>query len=151
MAHSLHHAESSARRYGGTPKDYLSLHTWFDASKAHFALPQHRALRHHSAGIFDAEVVFGSTITNADGRDIPVRFLGEQHVKEDCRRIPSIAEWFGHIALQPWMANGRLLDPELPPEIDERLAWQEAVAHGQTILGLQDWIQDRLTQVEAAA
>jgi hypothetical protein len=32
MAHPLHHAESSARRYGGVPADYQVIHDWFDAS-----------------------------------------------------------------------------------------------------------------------
>ncbi len=48
MAHALHHAESSARKFGGAAEDYLDIHTWFDAGKAHEALPIHRALRHHS-------------------------------------------------------------------------------------------------------
>ena len=42
MAHPLHHAESSARKYGGSPSD------WFDASKEHLAIFTHRALRHHT-------------------------------------------------------------------------------------------------------
>ena len=38
MAHPLHHAESSARKFGGVPSDYQSVHDWFDASKEHLAL-----------------------------------------------------------------------------------------------------------------
>jgi len=38
MAHTLHHAESSARKFGGVPSDYQSIHDWFDASKEHLAL-----------------------------------------------------------------------------------------------------------------
>jgi len=30
------HAENSARKFGGTPKDYLRIHDWFDQTKAHF-------------------------------------------------------------------------------------------------------------------
>lgn len=48
MAHPYHHAESSARKYGGSPEDYLPIHSWFDASKALFANFRHRALRHHA-------------------------------------------------------------------------------------------------------
>ena len=33
MAHSYHHAVSSARKWGGVPEDYLAIHTWFDKSK----------------------------------------------------------------------------------------------------------------------
>ena len=63
MAHPLHHAASSARRYGGQASDYEALHSWFDVTKAHLATPQHRALRHHCAGIFEAEQVFGPALT----------------------------------------------------------------------------------------
>ena len=37
MAHPYHHAESSARKYGGSPGEYLDLHEWFDASKQYMA------------------------------------------------------------------------------------------------------------------
>ena len=54
MAHPLHHAESSARKFGGVPSDYQDIHDWFDASKEHLALFTHRALRHHAQGLFEA-------------------------------------------------------------------------------------------------
>ena len=38
MAHPLHHAESSARRFGGVPDDYQHVHDWFDSSKEHLGL-----------------------------------------------------------------------------------------------------------------
>ena len=50
------------------------------ANPAHRNDVRHRALLHHSEGIFLCERLFGVTIRNADGRDIPVRFIGEQHV-----------------------------------------------------------------------
>ena len=98
MAHPLHHAESSARNFGGVPSDYQAVHDWFDASKEHLALFTHRALRHHAQGLFEAERVFGLTLTNSAGRDIPVRWIGEQHVREDYQgRIPSMADWLRRI------------------------------------------------------
>lgn len=30
MAHSYHHALSSARRWGGTPDDTIAIHTWLE-------------------------------------------------------------------------------------------------------------------------
>ena len=33
MAHSYHHAVSSARKFGGVPEDYTAVHSWFDRSK----------------------------------------------------------------------------------------------------------------------
>ncbi len=41
MAHPFHHAESSARKFGGIPADYQPIHDWFDCSKAHLALRQY--------------------------------------------------------------------------------------------------------------
>lgn len=101
--HPIHHAESSARRYGGTPEDYLEIHKWFDQSKEHMADFRHRALRHHSEGIFSAERIFGDSIVNSAGRHVPVRFIGEQHVREDLGRIPTLEDWLGNIAPEPWM------------------------------------------------
>lgn len=101
--HPLQHAESSVRKFGGEVDDYLAIHDWFDASKAHFADFRHRALRHHSAGIFEAERKFGHVIINSDGKKVPVRFIGEQHVREDLGRIPSLQDWLQLIAPQEWM------------------------------------------------
>ena len=83
MSHCYYHALSSVKRWGGEAEDYLPLHQWFDESKKIVADPRHRSLRHHAEGIFMLETVFGVTIRNADGRDIPVRLIGEQHVQED--------------------------------------------------------------------
>jgi hypothetical protein len=105
MATSWHHAVSSAQRWGGVPQDYLAIHTWFDESKMLYADFRHRALRHHTEGIFMCERLFGPIITNSEGKDIPTRWIGEQHVKEDCGKIPSIQDWFQHIAPQRWMGQ----------------------------------------------
>jgi hypothetical protein len=105
MAHPYHHALSSARQWGGKPGDYQAVHDWFDESKAHLADFRHRALRHHAEGIFWAEQVFGATLTNSDGRAVPVRWLGEQHVREDLGWIPTLQDWFRNLRARPWMAR----------------------------------------------
>jgi hypothetical protein len=64
---------------------------------------RHRALRHHSEGIFMLEKLFGTTITLSTGRVLPVRFVGEQHVLEDLRRIPTVQDWLLRIQPEPWM------------------------------------------------
>lgn len=109
MAHPYHHALSSVKKWGGVVEDYLSIHAWFDESKAHFGDFRHRAMRHHSQGIFEAERVFGVTIRTSDGREIPVRWIGEQHVIEDCGFIPSIKDWCSQISPAPWMARSSKL------------------------------------------
>jgi hypothetical protein len=103
MAHPLFHARSSARKYGGQPTDYIAIHNWFDESKSYMCDVRHRALRHHSEGIFLCEKLFGVSITNSDGREVPVRFIGEQHVLEDLGRIPSLSEWLRELPIKTWM------------------------------------------------
>lgn len=105
MAHSYHHAVSSARKWGGTPDDYIEIHTWFDSSKEIVADFRHRALRHHCEGIFLAERLFGVTVTLSTGRIVPVRLIGERHVLEDLGRIPSFADWVRCIRPEPWMGR----------------------------------------------
>lgn len=110
MAHCYYHALSSVRKWGGVVEDYLPLHQWFDQSKAILADPRHRALRHHAEGIFMLEALFGVTIVNADGRTVPVRLVGEQHVREDLGSIPSFADWARLITPQAWMLRGHRFD-----------------------------------------
>jgi len=113
MANPYHHAVSSQRRWGGVVDDYIRIHTWFDESKEHHGDFRHRALRHHAQGIFEAERVFGHTITLSCGRRIPVRWIGEQHVVEDCGRIPSLSDWLRCMRPEPWMNHPRRLAREL--------------------------------------
>lgn len=113
MAHSYHHAVSSARQFGGEPEDYLVIHQWFDESKVHMADFRHRALRHHTEGIFEAERVFGTTITNSNDKQVPTRLIGEQHMMEDFGRIPALVDWLRQIQPEAWMARSRKLSREL--------------------------------------
>ncbi len=101
--HPYHHAVSSVKKHGGVVDDYLPIHNWFDASKQHIPDFRHRAMRHHAEGIFWCEEKFGVTITNSDGKQVPVRILGEQHVMEDLGRIPTIKDWYKCIRWEPWM------------------------------------------------
>ncbi|MFX4300042.1 DUF6915 family protein [Pseudosulfitobacter pseudonitzschiae] len=141
MAHPYHHAESSARKYGGIPEDYLEIHRWFDGSKSQIANFRHRALRHHAFGVFESEHIFGVTILNSDGRKIPTRFIGEQHVREDCGgRIPSVQDWLRGIPGKSWMSVGDLRDDNYPPGEESLEAWKAAVAAGETTLGHAEWI-----------
>ena len=109
--HPLEHAKSSVRQWGGSPEDYLPIHEWFDSTKETFWDYRHRALRHHSQGIFEAERVFGRTIRNSAGKDVPVRYIGEQHVMEDCGgKVPTVSDWFRLIPHERWMSKGYKLD-----------------------------------------
>ena len=105
------HADTSVRIFGGKREDYLPIHDWFDATKETFCDFRHRALRHHSLGIFEAERLFGKTIVNSDGHEVPVRYIGEQHVKEDCGGfVPSVSDWLSEIKPQVWMSRGHRIN-----------------------------------------
>jgi hypothetical protein len=107
MTATVFHAESAVRRWGGQVSDYLPIHNWFDATKEHFGDCRHRALRHHSQGIFECEKVFGNFITNSDGKTVPVRLIGEWHVREDCGGIiPTVQDWLKRIPVESWMNKG---------------------------------------------
>ena len=107
MAHPLLHAKSSAKKFGGKPEDYIHIHEWFDETKAWIGHSNHRVFRHHSEGIFESEKIFGKSFTNSDDVVVYTRYVGEQHVKEDCcNHIPSAKDWIDAFILKErpiWM------------------------------------------------
>lgn len=107
MTHALFHAQSSVRRFGVKVEDYQAIHDWFDATKELFCDFRHRALRHHSQGVFEAERLFGTAICNSDGKLVPVRYIAEQHIKEDGGGIvPSVSDWLSRLWPETWMSRG---------------------------------------------
>ena len=90
----MQHCKSSVRKWGGQLSDYQPIHDWFDETKAWIGHSKHRMFRHHSEGIFECERVFGASFINSDGKTVYTRYVGEQHVKEDCNNyIPTAKEW----------------------------------------------------------
>lgn len=116
MANPYHHALSSVKKWGGAVEDYVQIHHWFDESKAYHGDFRHRALRHHAQGIFECERLFGKTLVLSTGKVIPVRWVGEQHVTEDCGYIPTLSDWVKSIRPEPWMNAPRKLSRELEEE-----------------------------------
>ena len=103
------HAESSAKKFGGVPEDYIEIHNLMDSSKATIADSRHRSLTHNSWFIgFVLEKIFGTVITNSAGRKISVRDIGEQHVLEDYgnRFIPSAQDFLQEMEVKEWMISG---------------------------------------------
>ncbi len=99
MAHPLEHCKSSVRKWGGEWSDYIAIHNWFDETKKWIGHSKHRMFRHHSEGIFECEKIFGKSFINSDGKTVYTRYVGEQHVKEDCNGyIPTAKEWVDMIA-----------------------------------------------------
>jgi hypothetical protein len=102
MSNAYYHAVSSAKKYGGVPKDYLELHMAFDESRNHCCDKRHRMLYHHSAGIEAMVKRFGPTIKNSWGREVPTRDLGEQHITEDLGFVPSFQDWVDCLDAPRW-------------------------------------------------
>src|SRR5918997_7088178 len=105
MADAFHHAVSSARKWGGSASDFLAIHQWFDASKTLTCDCRHRALRHHAEGISLCVEIFGPSIITSAGREVPTRWVAEQHVREDFGWIPSFVDWVRAIRAEPWMGR----------------------------------------------
>lgn len=120
------HAQSSAKRWGGRPEDYIEIHNLMDSSKAAMADCRHRALTHNAwfVGVI-LERIFGVTITNSNGRTVSVRSIGEEHVLEDYRGrfIPTAQDFLQNMELETWMVSGA----GDPPTSFERLAPRRTV------------------------
>jgi hypothetical protein len=120
MAHPYHHALSSVKKWGGSTRSYQPIHDWFDESKSHMADFRHRALRHHSEGIFMAEKILGAVIVNSDGRAVssPV-----SSANSTCRKTSAefhlLTTGSGQIKPQSWMYGNRI-------SIERELAAAEA-------------------------
>ena len=116
MSHPLIHAKYSAKKYGGSYLDYLKIHEWFDETKGWVGHSIHRMFRHHSEGIFEMEKKFGSSMLNSDGKRFYTRYVGEDHVKQDCNGYsPSAKEWVNGIkaTIRPmWMIKTIQMDDE---------------------------------------
>jgi hypothetical protein len=98
---------NSVKKWGGVPEDYLPIHDMMDSSKAHVADMRHRMVFHSSFGIFVMEKIFGTFITNSDGKKVQVRDVAEQHCLEDLGCIPTLQDYLEETPLQPWMTGAR--------------------------------------------
>ncbi len=125
MSHPEIHAKSSARRFGGQPKDYIEIHNWFDVTKAWIPDMRHRAMRHHSEGIFECAKIFGESFINSDGRTVFTRYVGEQHILEDLGFIPNANDYFETMEIQDWMMNRdkriRKINSKLPKSLKDKI------------------------------
>jgi hypothetical protein len=101
---SFRHAQSSAKKWGGDPADYVEIHEFIDSSKRIIGDVRHRSLYHHTEGVWLCQRIFGRTITV--GRfEIPVREIAERHVIEDLGWLPSPADYLDGMPIKPWMGG----------------------------------------------
>lgn len=109
MANAHIHSKSSARKFGGTPEDYLAIHIKMDCSKAYVADNRHRALTHTNFWIHEVMIpIFGYTFKNSAGKDICVKDICEQHILEDfgMKFIPTAQDYLENMDFKDWMQNG---------------------------------------------
>ena len=120
------HSQSSARKYGGVPEDYMEIHSFLDCSKGAMADNRHRAATHTSFFLSHIleRIHFSNsnpmlpngtfpTITNSEGKVVSVRDIGEQHILEDYggKFIPSLQDFLCEMEYKPWMQNGKGTPP----------------------------------------
>lgn len=90
------HAQISLKRRGGSIEDYLPIHEFIDCTKELCSDNRHRIL-HTMWGIRRVVVpIFGTNITNSDGKLINVKDLCEQdHILPDYQQrfIPNLADF----------------------------------------------------------
>lgn len=112
------HALGSVQRHGGVPADYQAIHDLLDLPKSAHADIRHRAILHNSLGPYICERVFGTTITNSDGKVVSVRDIAEEHIIEDMGQIPSVSAYLDGMPHYPWLA-GRVqkVNPANAPNI----------------------------------
>lgn len=99
------HGKNSVKRFGGVELDYQPIHDFLDSSKACFPDMRHRAILHSSFGIYIAERVFGTYITNSTGQVVQVRDVAEKHVIEDMGRIPTVGDYLRGMPMYNWLGG----------------------------------------------
>ena len=109
---SYHHAVSAARKWGGTPDDYIEIEELIDSSKKILGDVRHRSMYHHTEGVWLCQRIFGRTITvaKANGHgtvEVPVRLIAERHVIEDLGWLPSPADYIKGMPIEPWMSGSQ--------------------------------------------
>lgn len=103
---SWYHAKSSAKKWGGSPEDYIDIHEFIDSSKKIIGDSRHRSLYHHTEGVWLCQEIFGRTV-KAGRAEIPVRLIAERHVIEDLGWLPSPADYIKHTTLATWMSGAQ--------------------------------------------
>jgi hypothetical protein len=102
---SHYHSVIAAKRHGGVPEDYYDIDSFIDSSKSAFGDVRHRAILHSTFGCYICEQVFGPTITNSEGKKIPVRLLAEEHIVDDLGFLPTPEHWLGEMPIYKWMSG----------------------------------------------
>ena len=101
----LLHANVSRKQHGGNIDDYLPIHNFIDSTKAAMPDVRRRAILHSAFGCFLVEQVFGTYITNSDGKKVSTRDIAEEHIIQDLGFIPTLEKYLNNMQLQQWMSG----------------------------------------------
>jgi hypothetical protein len=108
---SFHHAQSAAKKWGGVAADYLPIEEYIDSSKAILGDVRHRAMFHHTLGVWLVQEKFGPTIsvTKSSGKvvQVPTRLVAERHIIEDLGWLPSPADYLKNTPVEKWMSGSQ--------------------------------------------
>lgn len=99
------HAKNSVKKHGGCLEDYLPIHDFIDSSKIAVPDMRHRSMLHSAWGVYLVERVFGTLITNSEGKRVSTRDIAEEHVIDDLGFIPTMQDYLQHMTLEPWMGG----------------------------------------------
>lgn len=110
---SWFHAVSSSKKWGGVPDDFIAIHEFIDSSKQFLGDVRHRALFHHTYGVWLAQRYFGRCVLLPSGREVPVRLVAERHIIEDLGWLPSPADYISGMPIRPWMSGKQSKDMPL--------------------------------------
>lgn len=109
---SFHHAQSAARKWGGTPEHYIEIEEFIDSSKKLIGDVRHRSVYHHTEGVWLCQRIFGRTLDIPRMRgegvvQVPVRLVAERHILEDLGWLPSPADYISGMPIKPWMSGAQ--------------------------------------------
>lgn len=108
---SWNHAQSAARKWGGDPSAYLPIEEWIDSSKKVIGDVRHRAMYHHTLGVWLVQEVFGPVleVTKSSGKvvQVPTRLIAERHIIEDLGWLPSPADYLKNTPVEKWMSGSQ--------------------------------------------
>lgn len=100
------HAKNSAKKWGGSPENYLPIHEFLDSTKLHETNWSHRMILHNTFGVGLCEQLFGPIIINDEGKEVEVRYIAIQHIQEDFGgKVPTIRECLEGLPPKKWSIN----------------------------------------------
>jgi hypothetical protein len=112
---SWNHAQSAARKWGGTPEHYIEIEEFIDSSKKIIGDVRHRSVYHHTEGVWLCQRIFGRVLEIprhvGDGViQVPVRLVAERHILEDLGWLPSPADYIAGMPVKAWMSGAQRKD-----------------------------------------